>query len=96
MNAFVSIGMSQTYVKECVFCNQRIRMSDQKGKWLPYELDGKTHDCKKNGKVKQESTTQSKKIPTKQNNNDLSLEVVLKKLASIGITIDLEKLRNCK
>jgi hypothetical protein len=29
--------MSQSYLKECIFCKQKIRMSDQKeGKWLPY------------------------------------------------------------
>lgn len=29
-------------------------------------------------------------------NNDISLEVLLKKLESIGITIDLNKVRNVK
>ena len=45
------------YVKECVFCKDKIRMSDKGGKWLPYNQDGSQHDCKKekkngNGKVK--------------------------------------------
>ena len=40
--------MSQSYVKECIFCKEKIRMSDQKeGKWLPYNQDGSLHDCKK-------------------------------------------------
>jgi hypothetical protein len=62
-------------------------MSDQTGKWLPYGLDGKVHECKskKNGNGH-----------SPNGNNDISLELVLKKLASIGITIDLEKLRNAK
>jgi hypothetical protein len=38
------------YVKECIFCNTKIRMSDKEGKWLPYNEDGSQHDCKKNGK----------------------------------------------
>jgi hypothetical protein len=59
-------------------------MSDEKGKWLPYSLDGTKHECqKKNGTNGHTNGTQ-----------DLSLEVVLKKLESIGIKIDLERLRN--
>ena len=56
-------------------------MSDQNGKWLPYNQDGSQHDCKKekNGK-----------------GNDISVEVLLKKLDSIGISLDLKKLRNVK
>ncbi|TLX90875.1 MAG: hypothetical protein E6K94_05505 [Thaumarchaeota archaeon] len=47
--------MSQSYVKECVFCKDKIRMSDKEGKWLPYNQDGSQHDCRKNGeKVKDE------------------------------------------
>jgi hypothetical protein len=39
------------YVKECVFCKDKIRMSDKDRKWLPYNQDGSQHDCKKkNGK----------------------------------------------
>jgi len=40
------------YVKECVFCKDKIRMSDKEGKWLPYNQDGSQHDCKKNGNGK--------------------------------------------
>ena len=38
------------YVKECIFCKTKIRMSDKEGKWLPFNEDGSQHDCKKNGK----------------------------------------------
>jgi hypothetical protein len=65
-------------------------MSDQKeGKWLPYDQDGTQHDCKKNGS-KQDNHSNN------NGNNDTSLEVFLKKLESIGITIDINKLRNCE
>jgi hypothetical protein len=75
--------MSQSYVKECIFCKNEIKMSDEKGKWLPFNKDGTSHECqKKNGSNGHNGT------------QDLSLEVVLKKLQSIGITIDMEKLRN--
>jgi hypothetical protein len=56
-------------------------MNDQKeGKWLPYSEDGSVHDRKKQ----------------KNGNNDLSVEVLLKRVESIGITMDLNKLRNVK
>jgi hypothetical protein len=77
--------MSQSYVKECIFCKKKIRMAEKEGKWLPFELDNGPHECKsKNGKE------------NGNGNNDMSPQVLLRKLASIGITIDLEKLRNAK
>jgi hypothetical protein len=62
-------------------------MSDEKGKWRPFNIEDNTeHDCKnKNGKENQKLTN---------GHNEISLELVLKKLASIGVTIDLEKLKN--
>ena len=80
-----TIVMSQSYIKQCTFCEAKIKMSDQSGKWLPYQ-DGKLHECKKKNGTNGHNG----------NNSDLSLEVFLKKLQSIGITIDLEKLRNAK
>ena len=55
------------------------------------EEDGTLHNKDRCQQVKD-----SKKQEPKQEPSDISLEIVLKKLASIGITIDLEKLRNCK
>ena len=57
-------------------------MSDEKGKWRPYNEDGTEHDCKsKNGNgMKQEIT----------------LEMVQKKLESIGIIINVDRLMNQK
>jgi hypothetical protein len=68
------------YEKECTFCNNKILMSKQSGQWKPYNLNNGPHECKKKN----------------GNNNELSLEVVFKKLESIGVTIDLNKLRNAK
>lgn len=67
-----------SYPKACVFCKESIKMSDENGKWLPFNQDGSQHDCKK------------------KKNQDISVEVLLKKLATIGITVDLNKLRNVK
>ena len=68
--------MAQSYVNPCIYCKEKIRMSDKKeGKWLPYYIeDDSPHDCK-NGK-KQEIT----------------LEMVQKKLEAIGIIINVERL----
>jgi hypothetical protein len=50
---------------------------------------GSQYDSKKKNGSKQENHSNN-------NGNDISLEVFLKKLESIGITIDINKLRNCK
>jgi hypothetical protein len=68
------------YLKPCTFCKEQIKMSDNGGKWHATNTDGSEHECKKNG----------------HNGNDISVDVLLKRLASIGITIDLAKLRNAK
>jgi hypothetical protein len=66
-------------------------MSDEKeGKWLPYNQDGSQHDCKKKNGPKLENRSNS------NGNNNISLELLLKRLVSIGITLDLNKLRNVK
>jgi len=52
-------------------------MSKETGKWLPYNLNNGPHDCKKNGKE------------TKQ---EITLEMVQKKLESLGIIINMERL----
>lgn len=69
----VSIPMSE-YVKTCTFCKQEIQMSDKEGKWLPYNKDGSTHDCRK-----------------KNGNDKVTVEALVQKLGSLGISIDLEK-----
>ena len=35
------------YNKTCVYCNSEIRMSDNSGKWLPFNLDNTLHDCRR-------------------------------------------------
>jgi hypothetical protein len=72
--------MSKNYQKECDYCDQKIIMSDETGKWLPYNKDGSQHNCRdKNGNGNSE-----KKIFT--------LEEVFRKLESIGIIVNIERL----
>lgn len=71
--------MSDTpYEKECIYCHDKIRMSKETGKWLPYNKDGSDHDCRTKDKEerKQEATLQD----------------VLKKLESNGIIINVDRL----
>jgi hypothetical protein len=73
------MNMSQSYTKSCMFCKQEIVMSDRmSGNWLPYNLNGSIHECKK------ENQTGTKKVETKP----LSLEELdarLKRVESIVI-----------
>ena len=59
-------------------CGTKIYLSKKDGRYLPFELDGNVHICKKREPIKQEFT----------------LEAVLKKLQSVGITVKLEELMN--
>lgn len=76
-------------------CGTKIYLSDkkQKGRWLPYELDGTVHDCPKKSQNGSTSTTTTE---TETKKEEFTLEAVQKKLASIGITLDLDKLMNQK
>jgi hypothetical protein len=67
------------YEKECMYCKTKILMSKESGKWLPYNLNNGPHDCRKK--------------ETKQQ-QEFTLEAVRKKLESIGISLDVEKLMN--
>ncbi len=76
------------YEKVCMYCNNKILMSKETGKWLPYNLNNGPHDCRNKGKQEKISTE-----PAKQ---EFTLEAVLKKLESIGVKVNLEKLMNQK
>ena len=52
------------YTNPCIFCKQEIRLSNDSGNWLPYNLDGSLHECRESVKgkdkpqqVKQEQLT---------------------------------------
>jgi hypothetical protein len=84
-------SMNQSYQKECMYCKQQITMSDESGKWLPYNKDGSSHDCRNNNnKDKKEAQKQEPSI--KEKGKEFTLEEVRKKLESIGIIINIERL----
>jgi hypothetical protein len=65
-------------------CGTKIYLSKKGNKYLPFELDGNVHICKK----REQLATEHK---AKQ---EFTLEAVLKKLAAAGIIIDVERLMN--
>jgi hypothetical protein len=67
-------------------CGTKIYLAKHEGRYLPFELSGQIHKCPKRPQQEQ----------LNHNGNELSLDVVLKKLESIGIVIDVEKLMNEK
>ncbi len=77
----VRVTMTQKYQKECMYCKKEITMSDESGKWLPYNKDGDSHDCR--NKVTQ------KQQPSKK---EFTLDEVRSKLESLGIILNVERL----
>jgi hypothetical protein len=73
--------MAKSYIKTCDYCKEKIEMSDKEGgKWLPYNLDNGPHDCRSKDKDKD------------KDKKEITLEMVQKKLESIGIIINIDRL----
>ena len=60
------------YTKPCIFCKQDIRMSNDTGKWTPYNLDNTAHECKKSSQSQSQSESQSQ--THQEPNKKLTLE----------------------
>ena len=71
------------FEKTCTFCKAKIKLSDKEGgKWLPFNLDGSSHDCRN------KQGTEAASVKTQE----FTLEAVQKKLESIGVKLDLERI----
>ena len=68
------------YPKDCKFCGQIIKLSEDSGRWLPYNLDNTAHECK--GKQPQTQTEQPNK-----SSSTLSLESIDARLKKIEHTL---------
>ena len=69
------------FTKFCIYCNREIRLSNDSGRWLPYNLDNTAHECK--GKQTQAQTQQTQQQPQKQvqeQQNKSSLTLTLEEL----------------
>lgn len=75
--------MSDSYVKGCIYCKQKIRMSDESGKWLPYNEDNSMHNCRSNNSEL-------------SRNKAYTVDEIVEKLESMGIYVDVDKIMNSK
>jgi hypothetical protein len=76
------------YEKQCIFCKEKILMSKETGKWLPYNLNNGPHDCKKKQEDDEKVNDKVKEIQKENQRTTLTVDEILKRLKSIGITID--------
>ena len=75
--------MTKSYEKQCMYCNEKIEMSDKSGNWLAYNLNNGLHDCRdKDRPTKQEITTTTQKTRKER------LEELRRKLKSIDADIE--------
>jgi hypothetical protein len=81
----MSNNNEKDYTKECNFCKTKIMMSKRSGSWLPYDLNNGQHSCKPQA----DKTTTT---ITKQQKEQITLEALQKKLESIGIILNVERL----
>jgi hypothetical protein len=88
-----------SFKKKCKFCNMEIKLSNDIGnKWVPYDLDGKPHDCKNREKLVPEPRpgTETESQNQEQGSKKFTLEEVVRKLQSLGICVDLKRLMATK
>ena len=81
------------YPKDCKFCGQKIKLSEDSGRWLPYNLDNTAHECREREKGKQPQPQPKADIEKKQQQQSTltlsleSLDIRVKKLESIIFSI---------
>lgn len=94
--------MTKKYQKECMYCKQQITMSDESGKWLPYNKDGSAHDCRTtNGKTKSNNDKQETIIditgqPGQKEPTIGQLKIWIDRLEKVGVHIDINEILNPK
>ena len=63
-------------------------MSDQNGRWLPYNQDGSQHDCKKKNEDITKVNNTIKKIEKQNQRTTLTVDEIVRRLDSVGIHVD--------
>jgi hypothetical protein len=66
-----------SYTKKCIYCQKDIKMSDETGKWTPYDKDGSVHDCRDNGRREQQQQ--------QQENQQEIIQAIFQKLDDINV-----------
>jgi hypothetical protein len=55
------------YTKDCIFCKKQIRLSNDSGKWLPYDITtGEIHECRESVKGKDKRQVKQEQPQKKQ------------------------------
>ena len=67
------------FTKPCTYCNKEIRLSNDSGRWLPYNLDNTAHECK--GKQTQPAQQEPKKLTLE--NLDFRLQRLEAKISEV-------------
>lgn len=69
-----------SYSKPCIFYKQEIKMSNDSGNWLPYNLDNSPHECRESTKKDNKTTS----ITTEKNQSTLEdLDTRLQKVEKV-------------
>jgi hypothetical protein len=84
--------------KECKYCLKEIKLSDDIGnRWVPYDLDGKPHDCQNRERLVPEPGLRTEtEIQNQEGVKKFTLEEVVRRLQSLGISVDLKMLMATK
>jgi hypothetical protein len=62
------------FTKTCIYCNKEIRLSNDLGRWLPFNLDNSPHECKKqSGYTQQQPQQQQKQVQEHKSNSTSTL-----------------------
>ena len=78
------------YTKPCIYCKREIKLSNDSGKWLPYNLDGSGHECRpsKQGQGQQQPKEENKSTTAAT----LSLEKIFEHISRLEIRVsELDK-----
>jgi uncharacterized FlaG/YvyC family protein len=79
------------FTKTCIYCNKEIRLSNDTGRWLPYNLDNTAHECKKSNEqpqvAQQSQQPQPQQKQVQEPKSTLTLEDIDKRLRRIEFTL---------
>jgi hypothetical protein len=82
--------MSKNYEKSCIFCGKKIKMSDELGKWRPFNENGSEHNCQKKQEDQRKVNGAINEIQKEKQRTALTVDEIVKRLKSVGINIDLD------
>ena len=93
--------MTKKYQKECMYCKQQITMSDESGKWLPYNQDGSSHDCRTKATTATRETlaVTATDITGQKGHKEPTIEqlkIWIARLAKVGVNMDINEILNPK